>query len=198
MLWAASLLQYFGFLHASEFPVLNMAGFSPSLHQGILANSLLATSWMQTKCSQTNPSRKCCFLHMGIGQHPLCAVHSVMTYLASRGNVPGILLLIQNGQPLPSTCLINWLWQIMIWANITGNLSNHSLCIGAAAVVTCGGVPDHLKQTIGHWYNNAYQPYIRTLSASLEALSTKLALSICPGKLLYLLATFCFHRITSQ
>lgn len=180
MFWAACSLGYFGFLHASEFTVPNMPSFSPSLHLGvqdIAVDSPSAPSCMRLKIkgSKTDPFRKGCFIHIGVGRHPLCAVHSVMTYLASRGNVPGPLFLLQNGQPLSHTCLTDWLWQIMASANIAGNFSSHSFRIRAATVTARNGVPDHLIQATGRWSSNAYQLYIRTPSESLAALSTKLA-----------------------
>ena len=108
--WATCSLVYFGFLCASEFTVLSLASFSMSLHSGvqdIAVDSLSAPACMRVKIkgSKTDPFRKATFIHIGLGRTPLCAVHSVMTYLASRGDVPGPLFLFQNGQPLSRTLL---------------------------------------------------------------------------------------------
>ena len=182
MFWAACTLGYFGFLRASEFTVPSLASFSPSLHLGvqdIAVDSLSAPSCMRLKIkgSKTDPFRKGAFIHIGRGQPPLCAVHSVLSYLASRGDRSGPLFLFQNGQPLSRTLLTDWLRQILSSANVPGNFSSHSFRIGAATVAARNGVPDHLIQALGRWTSSAYQLYIRTPSESLAALSSKLASS---------------------
>ena len=180
MFWAACSLGYFGFLRASEFTVPNLASFSPSLHlavQDIAVDSLSAPSCMCFKGSKTDPFRKGAYIHIGHGQPPLCAVHSVISYLASRGDRSGPLFLFQNGQPLSRALLTDWLRQILAAANVPGNFSSHSIRIGAATVEARNGVPDHLIQALGRWSSSAYQLYIRTPSESLAALSTKLASS---------------------
>ena len=91
MFWAACSLGYFGFLRVSEFTVPNLSTFSASLHlsvQDITLDSLSAPSSMYVwiKGSKTDPFRKGCFVHSGLGGHPLCAVQAMMSYLASRGH----------------------------------------------------------------------------------------------------------------
>ena len=174
MFWAACTLGYFGFLRTSEFTVPSLASFSPSLHLGvqdIAVDSLSAPSCMRLKIkgSKTDPFRKGAFIHIGRGRPPLCAVHSVLSYLASRGDCSGPLFLFQNGQPLSRTLLTDWLRQILSSANVPGNFSSHSFRIGAATVAACNGVPDHLIQALGRWSSSAYQLYIRTPSESLAS-----------------------------
>ena len=114
MFWAACSLGYFGFLRASEFTVPNLPSFSSSLHLGvqdISVDSPSAPSCMRVriKGSKTDPFRKGCFIHIGVGRRPLCAVRAVMNYLALRGDAPGPLFLLQNGQPLSRNILTDWL-----------------------------------------------------------------------------------------
>ena len=130
---------------------------------------------IRIKSSKTDPFRKGCFIHIGLGRYPLCAVHAMMTYLAARGDAPGPLFLFANRQPLTRTSLTDWLRQIMTSARIPGNFSSHSFRIGAAAVAAHSGIPDHLIQTMGRWSSNAYQLYIRTPADYLVALSQNLA-----------------------
>lgn len=180
MFWAACSLGYFGFLRASEFTVPNLSSFSSSLHLGvqdIAVDSPVAPSCMRIKIkgSKTDPFRKGCFIHIGVGRPPLCAIHALMTFLTLRGDAPGPLFLFQSGQPLSRSVLTDWLRQIMASARIPGNFSSHSFRIGAATVAARNGVPDHLIQSMGRWSSNAYQLYIRTPSDVLAALSKKLA-----------------------
>ena len=144
MFWAACSLGFFGFLCASEFTVPSLASFSPSSHLGvqdIAVDSPSAPSCMhlKIKASKTDPFRKGAFIHIGLGRPPLCAVHLVMSYLACRGDVPGPLLLFQNGQ-LAAACgggshfqgchgyLPCGLW-LLLPANLLGTSSQAHLCV---------------------------------------------------------------------
>ena len=179
MFWVACTLGYFGFLRSAEFTVPSLASFSPSVHLGVqdlAVDSSTAPSCIRVtiKASKTDPFRKGCSIHIGLGKYPLCAVHASLAYLAIRGDGPGPLFLCQNGQPLSRTLLTNWLRQIMASAGISGNFSSHSFRIGAATVAGRNGIPDHLIQELGRWKSNAFQSYIRTPSAALASLSQKL------------------------
>ena len=164
----------------AAFMVPSLASFSPSVHFGVqdlALDSSTAPSCIRVtiKASKTDPFRKGCSIHIGLGKYPLCAVHALLAYLAIRGDGPGPLFLCQNGQPLSRTLLTNWLRQIMASAGISGNFSSHSFRIGAATVAGRNGIPDHLIQELGRWKSNAFQSYIRTPSAALASLSLKLA-----------------------
>ena len=179
MFWAACTLGYFGFLRSAEFTVPSWASFSPSVHLGVqdlAVDSSTAPSCIcvTIKASKTDPFRKGCSIHIGLGKYPLCAVHASLAYLAIRGDGPGPLFLCQNGQPLSRTLLTNWPRQIMASAGISGNFSSHSFRIGAATVAGRNGIPDHLIQELGRWKSSAFQSYIRTPSAALASLSQKL------------------------
>ena len=105
MFWAACNLAYFGFLRSAEFTVPNLASFSCSLHLSladIAVDSDTKPSCLRVriKASKTDPFRKGCFIHIGRGNYPLCALQSVMDYLAVRGNSGGPLFLFQDGRPL--------------------------------------------------------------------------------------------------
>ena len=122
-----------------------------------------------------NCFRQGCHIHIGLGRAPLCAVHALLVYLSVRGNVPGPLFLLANGQPLSRSILIDWLRQNFSTARIEDNFSSHSFRIGAATVASRNGIPDHLMQALGRWISNAYQLYIRTPSEALAGISGQLA-----------------------
>ena len=176
MFWAACTLAYFGFLRSAEFTVPNLASFSSAIHLSVAdiavdSSTLPSCLCVRIKASKTDPFRKGCFVHIGRGTLPLCAVHAVLAYLSLQGDSPGPLFLLQSGQPLSRTILTDWLRQIMSASGIPGNFSSHSFRIGAASVAARNGVPDHLIQALGRWTSNAYQLYIRTPSEYLAGLS---------------------------
>ena len=79
MFWAACNLAYFGFLRSAEFTVPNLACFSPTLHLGVCdisVDSDISPSCLRVriKASKTDPFRKGCFVHIGKGRFPLCAL----------------------------------------------------------------------------------------------------------------------------
>ena len=182
MFWAACSLAYFGFLRSAEFTVPNLASFSPSIHLGLADVAVDSTSSpsclrLRIKASKTDPFRKGCFLHIGRGEYPLCAIHSILAYLNLRGNAPGPLFLFRDGRPLTRTSLTSWLRDILASAGISGNFSSHSFRIGAATVAARNGIPDHQIQALGRWTSSAYLTYIRTPAESLSRLSKQLSRS---------------------
>ena len=179
MFWAACNLAFFGFLRSAEFTVPNLASFSTTIHlnlQDVAVDSDSNPSCLRVriKASKTDPFRKGCFIHIGRGNYPLCALQAVMAYLTVRGNGGGPLFLFQDGRPLSRATLTSWIRQILASAGIPDNFSSHSFRIGAATVAARNGIPDHLIQALGRWSSNAYQLYIRTPSEALANLSCHL------------------------
>ena len=161
MLWAACCLAYFGFLRSAEFTVPNLASFSPSIHLGVADTSVDSYSSpsclrIRIKASKIDPFRKGCFVHIGRGTYPLCALQSLLSYLTIRGNGPGPLFLFQDVRPLSRALLTDWLRRILSSAGIHGNFSSHSFRIGAATVAARNGIPDHQIQALGRWTSTAY------------------------------------------
>ena len=179
MFWAACNLAYFGFLRSAEFTVPNLASYVPALHLGVAVDSHSSPSCLRLriKASKTDPFRKGCFLHIGKGESPLCAIHSLLVYLTLRGDAPGPLFLFRDGRPLSCALLTSWLRGILSAAGIQGNFSSHSFRIGAATVAARNGIPDHQIQALGRWTSLAYLLYIGTPAESLSRLSKQLSLS---------------------
>ena len=178
--WAACMLGYFGFLRAAEFTVPDLASFYPVSHLSvadIAEDSLQSPACLRVriKVSKTDLFRLGCHIHIGLGRAPLCAVQALLACLSLRGNVPGPLFLLANGQPLCRSILTDWLWQIFSTVGIEGNFSSHSFHIGAATVTARSGIPDHQIQALGRWTSKAYQLYIRTPSEALAGISSQLA-----------------------
>ena len=179
MFWAACTLAYFGFLRSAEFTVPNLASFSPPLPMGVVDISVDSDSHpdclrVRIKASKTDPFRKGCFIHIGKGSFPLCALQVVMAYLVVCGNSGRPLFLFQDGRPLSRALLTGWLRQILARAGVPGNFSSRSFRIGAAKVAARRGIPDHLIQALGRWSSDACKSYIRTPSETLASLSSRL------------------------
>ena len=129
MFSAACNLGYFSFL-SSEFTVPKLASFSPLIHLGladVAVDSMSSPSCLQfcIKASKTDPFCKGCCLHIGRGEFPFCAVHSLPAYLTLRGNAPGHLFLFCDRRPFTRALLTSWLRDILSSAGIQGNFSSH-------------------------------------------------------------------------
>lgn len=180
MFWAACTLAYFGLLRSAEFTVPSIAKFDPTLHlqvSDLAFDNLDGPSCLRVwiKASKTDPFRKGCHIYIGTGSAPLCALMAMAAYLHKRGNSPGPLFLLQNGQPLSRELLSSWLKRILTASGVPGNFSSHSFRIGAATVAARNGVPDHLIQALGRWTSNAYVTYIRTPAEALAKITHRLA-----------------------
>ena len=145
----------------SPFPA-SLSAFNPDIH--LTVDDIAVDSHTSPSCLQltTDPFQKGCCLYIGLGHPPLCALSAIMNYLPLRGQSPGSLFLLSNGQPLSCTLLTHWLKDIFAAAGIQGSFSSHSFRIGAATVAARMGVPDHLIQAVGRWNSDAYKLYIRT------------------------------------
>ena len=180
MFWSACTLAYFGFLRSAEFTVSSLAAFNPTIHlqvSDLAFDNLDQPSCLRVriKSSKTDPFRSGCFVHIGRGAHPLCALSAMSTFLHKRGNTHGPLFVRENGQPLSRDLLTSWLREIFSGAGVVGNFSSHSFRIGAATVAARNGVPDHMIQALGRWTSNAYQGYIRTPAEALASISRHLS-----------------------
>ncbi|KAL9977940.1 hypothetical protein ACROYT_G015405 [Oculina patagonica] len=123
MFWAACNLAYFGFLRSAEFTVPSLASFSSALHlsvQDISVDSDTDPSCLRVriKASKTDPFRKGCFIHIGKGNYPLCALQSVLAYLAIRGGSGGPLFLFQDCRPLSCATLTSQISDILGHAGV--------------------------------------------------------------------------------
>ena len=161
------------------FTVPTLTSFCSSRHlevRDIEVDSATSPTCMRVriKASKTDPFCKRCFVHIGLGAPPLCAVQSMMLYLGHWGNSPGPLFLLQSGKPLTRSVLTSWLCNILAAAGIPGNFSSHSFRIRAATVAARNGIPDHQIQTLGHWSSNAFQLYMHSPVDVLASLSARL------------------------
>jgi len=180
MFWAACTLAYFGFLRSAEFTVPCLSSFNHTTHitvADIAVDSLTNPSCLQVtiKASKTDPFRQGCSIYIGKGNRPLCAVQAMVSYLSLRGDRPGPLFLLSNGQPLTRDLATQRLRSIIQAAGMRGNYSSHSFRIGAATMAAQAGIPDHLIQILGRWKSDCYKRYIQTPKEVIASTAKKLS-----------------------
>ena len=112
--WATGSLFFFHFLCSTEFTVPNLGSFSQDVHLSLADIAVycyeLPTSLrVHLKASKTDPFLKGCFIHIGRGNSPLCAVQSLLVYLNFMGNKAGHLFLFQDGRPLSRAYLTDYI-----------------------------------------------------------------------------------------
>ena len=82
-------------------------------------------------------------LRIGASGSHVCAVRALMNYLHHRGDRPGPLFLLQNGQPLSRGKFCTWLTEAMTRIGETGQYSEHSFRRGAVMKAAAVGIPGH-------------------------------------------------------
>ena len=155
LFWAACLTGFFGFLRCGEFTTsssqfdinTNLAVHDPQIDRQDNHTLVL----LNIKASKTDQFRRGHVLRIGTSGTNICAVRALMTYLHHRGNTPGPLFLLPNGQPLLRDKFCSWLTDAMTRIGESGHYSGHSFRIGAATTAAQVGIPDHLIKTLGRW-----------------------------------------------
>ena len=86
-----------------------------------------------------------------------------MSYLAMRGDKPGLLFHWNDQTPLNKTKYFQHVQSAHKSANLPAHLyAGHSFRIGAATTALTAGVEDFTVQTLGRWQSSSYLLYIRT------------------------------------
>ena len=163
MLWAASLLGFYGFLRAGEFIIPLDKAFDPACHlrmSDITIDSYENPSVLcvTIKKSKTDPFRHGVKLFIGRNLSDLCPVDAMLAYLPQRGNAKGPLFIFESGAPFMRQRLVVQLRSALTEANFDASAyCGHSFRIGAAMTVAQFGMEDLLIKTLGRWDSPAYQ-----------------------------------------
>ncbi len=178
LFWAACCTGFFGFLRSGEFTTPNST-FDARAHLSVDDVQIdkhvnPKVIFLRIKCSKTDPFRQGHTIRLGVSGTEICAVRALLHYLRRRGGDAGPLFRHCNGQPLTRPTLTAWLKNAAARAGLEGNFSGHSFRIGAATSAAAAGIPDHLIKTLGRWFSNAYQLYIRTPCHILETIPARL------------------------
>ena len=174
MMWAACCIAFFGFLRCSEFTVPTQQEFDPEVHltiRDIAIDNKVAPSVVRVtiKQSKTDPFRQGIDLFLGITEHAVCPVKSILPYLVLRGDGDGPLFMT-NQKPLTRQHFSEALSAILKQIGLDDQRYNtHSFRIGAATSAKAAGVSDSHIKMLGRWQSCAYQQYIRTPREQLAA-----------------------------
>ena len=148
MLWAASLLCFFGFLRSGEITVPADAGFDEGAHLTFNDISVDCTENPQVirvriKASKTDPFRVGTDIFMGRTDNDLCPVAAVLAFMALRGPGPGPFFRFSDGKPLTRSRLVAKLKESIQAAGVNcAAYSGHSFRSGAATTTASQGIGD--------------------------------------------------------
>ena len=96
--------------------------------------------------------------------------------MSLRGNTPGPLFILKDGQYLTRSLFGNFLDNLLHVLHLKKEHFNiHSFQIGAASSARAANIPDHQIQMLGRWRSDAYKLYIRIPPTDLAHLSKVLA-----------------------
>ena len=181
MLWAVSLLGFFGFLRSGEITVPTDAGFDEGVHLAFNDISVDCTENPQVICvrikaSKTDPFRVGADIFIGRTDNDLCPVATVLAFMALRGPGPGSLFHFRDGKPLTHSRLVVKLKESIQAAGVNcAAYSGHSFRSGEATTAVRQGIGDATIKMLGRWKSSAYQSYIKMPREQLAAVLRALA-----------------------
>ena len=111
LLWATSLVCFFGFLRAGEVTLKTKETFDPSYHisfEDVAADSRTSPTYVQLtlKGSKTDPFRKGANVILGQTEDDLCPVSALFAYLRMRGPAKGPLFVKADSSPLTKSFFV--------------------------------------------------------------------------------------------
>ena len=132
--------------------------------------SVLKVHLQVSKCDQFGRGVD---VYVGKASPLRCPVVAVVSYMAMRGQQPGLFFRRQSGKPLTKPQFIAEVKKALTAAGLDhGPFSGHSFRIGAATAAAQAGIPDSAIQTLGRWNNAAFLSYIRTPRQKLASLTS--------------------------
>ena len=180
MLWAASVLCFFGFMRSGEITVPSEESYEECSHLSVLdvtVDNVSCPSMLRVhlKASKTDPFRAGIDIFVGRAVGPLCPVSAVLDYMVARGPSPGQLFIFQDGRHLTRTLFVARVREALSATGVNSGLySGHSFRSGAATTAAARGIGDATIQLLGRWRSDAYKAYIKTPRHALAGISARL------------------------
>ena len=157
MLWAASVLCFFGFLRSREITRPSLPSYRASHHlswgdvaiDNPTVPEILRVRIKRSKTDQLGKGVDVCVGRTGCS---ICPVAAVLSYMATRGNKEGAFFHFHNGQPLTKAQFTQLVRLVLQAVGLPyEDFSGHSFRIGAATAAAKAGIKDSTISTLGHW-----------------------------------------------
>ena len=180
LLWAASCMCFFGFLHSGEVGAPSQAAFDPAVHLcvgDVCVDSTAEPQYLvvRIKASKTDLFREGVSVYLGRTKSDLCPVSAILFYMVRRGTAPGPFFRFSDGRCLTRDLFVSGVKLALQAAGVeSSKYAGHSFRIGAATTAALCGLQDSLIKTLGRWESSAYTLYIRTPRHTLCAVAQSL------------------------
>ena len=177
MLWAATLISYFGCTRISEIASKYTRQYRKN-HTLLVQDVSITNNQLSVFIRAAKTDQYCTGATVIIAENgtDICPVHATTDYLKHRANKPGPFFLFDDGTCLTPQRFNTFLHQCLPNTN-AGTYSAHSLRIGAATVAAEMGYSKEAIQALGRWRSDAYIKYLRFGSNMLLTMSKNLATS---------------------
>ena len=175
MLWAATLISYFGCTRISEIASKYTRQYRKN-HTLLVQDVSITNNQLSVFIRAAKTDQYCTGATVIIAENgtDICPVHATTDYLKHRANKPGPFFLFDDGTCLTPQRFNTFLHQCLPNTN-AGTYSAHSLRIGAATVAAEMGYSKEAIQALGRWRSDAYIKYLRFGSNMLLTMSKNLA-----------------------
>ena len=112
MLRATCCTAFLGFLRSSEMTIPSQDTYDTAIHlstQGVAVDnkSLPSMVHIMMKQSKTDPFCQGVYIYLGRTSNAICPATAILSYLALRRDVSGVLFVLHNGKSDPSKSLVS-------------------------------------------------------------------------------------------
>ena len=177
MLWAGTVLCFFGFFRSGELTVPTLSFYDQSTHLSwgdIAIDNPHAPQLLKirSKRSKTNQFGNGVDVYVGKTGDDLCPVTALIAYMTVREPEEGCFFKFGDGKPLTKAKFTQHVRLALEAAGLSyQHFAGHSFRIGAATAAAKAGIEDSMIRTMGRWNSTAFLAYIRTPQEHLAQIS---------------------------
>ena len=182
MLWAASVLCYFGFFRPGEITVPSQAAYQPpGLHLSwghVALDNPTEPAMIRVllQRSKTDQLGKGVEVFVGKTGCDSCPVSAVAAYMVARRNQQGPFFKFKDGRPLTKSKFTHAVRDVLQKSGLPyQSFAGHSFRIGTATAAAKAGIEDSVIRMLGRWNSSAFLVYIQTPREQLAQISKRLA-----------------------
>ena len=177
MLWAASMLAFFGFLQSSEYTFPSKFKYHKSSTLQLRDITLQKSRVLiHIKASKTDPFREGITLSIARTRTSVCPVRAITKYCQVRPKSRGPFFQTASKQYLTRGMMSQLIKDTLKVGNFDSHrFSSHSLRIGAATSAASAGIPDRTIRALGRWSSDCCHKYVRLSLNALTAVPGQMA-----------------------